>query len=69
MERIAHTVGVEVGAFFLFSGRENAGRLKPPNRKAKIVGKLAVFLKKAEVEDLRILFKLAKRLTRKRRDP
>ena len=65
LERIAHTVGVEVGAFFLFSGRENAGRLKPPNRKVKIIGKFSAFLKNVEGEDLRFLFKLAKRLMRR----
>ena len=66
LEQIAHTLGVEVSAFFLFSGREKSGRLGRPDRKAKIIGKFASFLKNANGEDVRLLFKLAKRLTRER---
>lgn len=66
LEQIAHTLGVEIGAFFLFSGREKSSRLGRPDRKAKLVGKFAAFLKNADDEDVRLLFKLAKRLTRER---
>jgi len=64
--RIAHTLGVEIGAFFLFSGREKSGRSRQLDRKAKLIGKFAAFLKNADGEDVRMLFKFAKRLTRER---
>lgn len=66
LEQIAHTLGVEISAFFLFSGREKSGRLRRLDRKEKLIGKFAAFLKNADGEDVRLLFKFAKRLTRER---
>jgi len=64
LERLAHTLGVEVSTLFLFHERGGERASKPPNRKAQILTKLAMFLQHTETEDLRFLFKLAKRLTR-----
>jgi len=64
LEQLAHTLGVEVGTFFLFHERGGERTSKPPNHKTQILTKLPTFLQQTETEDLRLLFKLAKRLTR-----
>lgn len=64
LERLAHTLRVEVSAFLLFHGRGVDRTSKPPNRKTQILTKLATFLQHVEAEDLRLFFKLAKRLAR-----
>jgi len=69
LEQLAHTLGVEVSAFFLFRDRGAEIEPKPPNRKAQLMVKLATFLQHVNAEDLRLLFKLAKRLTRTTRPP
>ena len=64
LERLARTLGVEVSTLFLFHERGGERTLKLPNRKTQILTKLSTFLQQTEPEDLRLLFKLAKRLTR-----
>jgi len=64
LERFAHILGVEVGGFFLFPGRGEGRQGRPLHHKAKILTKLATFLQNVDAKDLRLLFKLAKRLTR-----
>lgn len=64
LEQLAHTLGVEVGTFFLFHERGGERTSKPPNHKTQILTKLSTFLQQTETEDLRLLFKLAKRLAR-----
>ena len=64
LERFAHTLGVEVGGFFLFPGRGEGRPGRPLPHKAKVLTKLATFLQNVDAKDLRLLFKLAKRLTR-----
>lgn len=65
LERLAHTLGVEVGTLFLFRAREANNKLEEPGHKAQGMAKLTSFLQRADREDLRLLFKLAKRLTQK----
>ena len=64
LERLAHTLGVEVGTFFLFRAREASKKSEEPNQKPQMMAKLTSFLQRTDREDLRLLFKLAKRLAR-----
>ncbi len=64
LERLAHTLGVEVGTFFLFRAREASKKSEEPNQKPQMMAKLTSFLERVDREDLRLLFKLTKRLTR-----
>ena len=62
LERLAHTLGVEVGTFFLFRAREASKKSAEPDHRARMMAKLTSFLQRANREDLNLLFKLAKRL-------
>lgn len=64
LERLAHTLGVEVGTLFLFHAREASKKSEEPNQRPQIMAKLTSFLQRTDREDLKLLFKLAKRLTR-----
>ena len=64
LEQLAHTLGVEIGTLFLFRAREANKKSEEPNQKPQIMAKLTSFLQRVNREDLRLLFKLAKRLTR-----
>jgi hypothetical protein len=54
---------VEVGTFFLFRARAASKKSEAPNQRPKIMAKLTPFLQRADREDLKLFFKLAKRLT------
>ena len=64
LERLAHVLGVEVSTLFLFRAREASKQSGEPNQGAQIMAKLTSFLQRADREDLRLLFKLTKRLAR-----
>ncbi|MBI3320524.1 MAG: helix-turn-helix transcriptional regulator [Candidatus Omnitrophica bacterium] len=64
LERLAHTLGVEVSTFFLFRAQEASKKSEESDHKAPMVAKFSSFLQHADREDLRLLFKLAKRLVR-----
>jgi transcriptional regulator with XRE-family HTH domain len=64
LERLAHTLGVEVSTFFLFRARETSKKSGESDHKAPRVAKFTSFLQHADREDLNLLFKLAKRLVR-----
>ena len=64
LERLAHILRLEVSAFFLFRPQGADDEAKPPNRQSQLTVKLATFLQNIDAEDLKLLFKFAKRLTR-----
>ena len=68
LEKMAHTLGVGIGTFFLFPAKKEAGNRKRVDPRSKILAKLSAFLQKADGDDLQLFFKLAKRLTREAGD-
>lgn len=62
LEQLAHTLGVEVGTLFLFRAREASKKSEESNQRPQMMAKLTSFLQRADREDLRLLFKLTKRL-------
>ena len=64
LERIARILEVEISTLFLLPAQRAASISKPPDRKARILAKLATFLEEARQEDVSLIFKLVKQLTR-----
>ena len=64
LERIARILEVEISTLFLLPARRADRKSKPPDRKARILMKLATFLEDANKEDVSLIFKLVKQLTR-----
>jgi len=62
LERLTHILGVEIGTLFLFRSREASKKSEEPSQRSQMMVKLTSFLQRADREDLRLLFKLTKRL-------
>jgi len=67
LERLANVLGVEASALFLFPGQRKDAASKLPNHKVQLRAKLVTFLQRTDGQDLRLLVRLAHRLTRRRR--
>ncbi|MBI3319755.1 MAG: helix-turn-helix transcriptional regulator [Candidatus Omnitrophica bacterium] len=63
LERLARTLGVEVGTFFLFHPQKLNRVSRDRDRKSQLVAKVGMFLQRAEGEDLKLFVRLARRLS------